>query len=248
MPSDAGAPSQAHQDTDEMLISSRRSVGKLRELVSRRLVGIMQTCRLYHGRMPRIAAASVADHRAMQRAAIVRAVVDVLLEGGYSALTFNTVAERAGLARPSVYWYFKSKDALVVAACEDRLPRFLKRVDQAMSRAKTPRTQLAAFVRAQLEAAGDGEHRFALALERAPLSPEAWQRIGDLHDRFAPNLVGVLRQLGHPHPELLADLVQGVVNAGVKRIDAGEPTARVIKLANELVLRGLDSPVTGGPR
>lgn len=166
--------------------------------------------------MPRIAAASVADHRAMQRAAIVRAVVDVLLEGGYAALNFNTVAERAGLARPSVYWYFKSKDALVVAACEDRLPRFLERVDQAMSRARTPRSQLAAFVRAQLEAAGEGEHRFALALERAPLSPQAWQRIADLHDQFAPNVIGVLRQLGHPHPEVLADLVQGVVNAGVK--------------------------------
>jgi AcrR family transcriptional regulator len=198
--------------------------------------------------MPRIAAASVADHRAMQRAAIVGAVVDVLLEGGYAALNFSAVAERAGLARPSVYWYFKSKDDLVVAACEDRLPRFLERVDQAMSRARTPHTKLAAFVRAQLEAAGDGEHRFALALERAPLSPEALQRIGDLHDQFAPNVVGVLQQLGHPHPEVLADLVQGVVNAGVKLIDAGDPPARVIKLANELVLQGLGSPTTGGPR
>jgi AcrR family transcriptional regulator len=198
--------------------------------------------------VPRIAAANVAEHRAMQRAAIVRAVVDVLLEGGYAALNFSAVAKRAGLARPSVYWYFKSKDDLVLAACEDRLPPFLARVDRAMSRAKTPRTQLAAFVRAQLEAARDGEHRFALALERAPLSPEAWQRIGDLHDQFAPNLVGVLQRLGHPHPALLADLVQGIVNAGVKRIDAGEPPTRVIKLANELVLRGLDSPATGGPR
>ena len=195
--------------------------------------------------MPRIAAASVAEHRAMQRAAIVRAVVDVLLEGGYAALNFNTIAERASLARPSIYSYFKSKDDMVVAACEDRLPRFLERVDQAMSRARTPRAKLAAFLRAQLEAAGDGEHRFALALERAPLSPEAWQRIGDLHDQFAPNVVAVLRQLGQPHPEVLADLVQGVVNAGVQRIDAGEPPARVIKLANELVVRGLDSPTTG---
>jgi AcrR family transcriptional regulator len=198
--------------------------------------------------MPRIAAASVAEHHAMQRAAIVRAVVDVLLEGGYAALNFNTVAERASLARPSVYRYFKSKDDMVVAACEDRMPRFLERVDQAMSRARTPRSKLAAYVRAQLEAASDGEHQFALALERAPLSPEAWRHIGDLHDQFAPNVVGVLRQLGHPYPEVLADLVQGVVNAGVKRIDAGEPPARVIKLTNELVLQGLDSTATGGPR
>ena len=194
--------------------------------------------------MPRIAAANVADHRAMQHAAIVRAVIDVLLEGGYAALSFNTVAERANLARPSIYRYFESKDDMVVAACEDRLPQFLERVDQAMSRARTPRSKLAAFVRAQLEAAGDGEHRFALALERAPLSPQAWQRIGELHNEFAPNVVGVLRQLGHPHPEVLADLIQGIVSAGVKRIDAGEPPTRVIKLANELVLNGLDRTLT----
>lgn len=198
--------------------------------------------------MPKIAAASVADHRAMQRTAIVHAVIDVLLEGGYAALDFGTVAERAGLARPSVYRYFKSKNDLIVAACEDRLPRFLERIDQAMSRARTPRSQLAAFVRAQLQTAADGEHRFALALERAPLSPEASRRIGELHDQFAPNVVDVLRQLGHPYPEVLADLIQGVVNAGVKRIDAGEPPTRVIKLANELVMRGLGSPTTSGPQ
>jgi AcrR family transcriptional regulator len=189
--------------------------------------------------VPKIAAASVADHRAMQRAAIVGAVADLLVEGGYAALSFGAVAERAGLARPSVYWYFKSKDDLVLAACEDRLPRFLDRVRRAMARARTPHTRLAAFVRAQLQAAGDGEHRFALALEHAPLSPGTWQRIRDLHDRFAPDIADTLRRLGHPHPDVLADLVQGVVNSGVERIDAGEPPARVIRLATELVLHGI---------
>jgi AcrR family transcriptional regulator len=189
--------------------------------------------------MPKITAETVADHRAMQRAAIVQAAIDVLLERGYAALNFSEVAGLAGMARPSVYSYFKSKDDLVVAACEHQLPKFLQRVEHAMSRAKTPRSRLAAFIRAQLEAAADGEHRLALAVEHADLSPEAWRRIGDLHERFAPGIVGVLAELGHPHPDVLAELVQGTVNAGVKAIDAGQPSARVIRLATDLVLRGL---------
>jgi AcrR family transcriptional regulator len=197
--------------------------------------------------MPRIAAETVADHRAKQRAAIVHVAIDVLLERGYGALNFSEVATRAGLARPSVYSYFTSKDDLVVAACEHQLPKFLERIEQAMARAKTPRSRLTAFIRAQLEAAADGEHRLALAVEHADLSPEAWQRIGDLHERFAPGIVDVLAELGHSHPDVLAELVQGIVNAGVKRIDAGEPPTRVIRLATELVMRGL-APRTSAVR
>jgi AcrR family transcriptional regulator len=191
--------------------------------------------------MPRISAETVADHHAMQRTAIVHAAIDVLLEHGYAALNFSEVAALAGLARPSVYSYFKSKEDLVVAACEHQLPSFLQRIEQAMSRAKTPRSRLTAFIRAQLEAAADGEHRLALAVEHADLSPEAWRRIGDLHEQFAPGIASVLAELGHSHPDVLAELVQGVVNAGVKRIDAGEPPTRVIRLATELVMRGLTS-------
>ncbi len=193
----------------------------------------------YPGVVPKITAATVAEHRARQRAAIVAAATELLLDGGYPALSFASVAERADLARPSVYSYFKSKDEMVVAACEQALPRFLDRIERSMARARTPRSRLAAFVRAQLEAAAEGEHRLALALDGASLSAPARARIGALHERFAPNLVDVLRALGNPQPRLAAELAQGVVNAGVRRIEAGEPASRVIRVATDLVLRGL---------
>jgi AcrR family transcriptional regulator len=192
--------------------------------------------------VPRITAATVAEHRARQRATIVEAALDLLLDGGYPALSFGTVAQRAELARPSVYSYFKSKDDMVVAACEELMPRFMDRINRSMARARTPRSRLAAFVRAQLEGVGAGEHRLALVLERAPLSADARARITVLHQRFAPGITDVLRDLGSPHPELAAELVQGVVTAGMRRIDAGETPSRVIRLATDLVLRGLSGP------
>jgi AcrR family transcriptional regulator len=190
--------------------------------------------------VPKIRAATVAEHRAQQREALVEAARRLLIAGGYEAVSFPALAEQTGLARPSVYSYFGSKDDIVVAVCEASLPAWLTRADEAMARARSPRSKLVAFVRAQLEAAAAGEHRVAVAVEHAPLSPESWARIGELHEKFAPRVSGVIASLGHRHPEMVADLVQGVVAAAVARIDAGEPPARVIRAATDLVLHGLD--------
>lgn len=191
--------------------------------------------------MPKISAATVAEHRARQRAALVGAARELLVTGGYTAVSFGALAERAGLARPSVYSYFESRDDIVLAVCEASLPGFFARIDEAMAKARTPRSKLAAFVRAQLEAAAAGEHRVAVAVQHAPLSPQTRQGIAELHEKFAPKVSGVIAALGHRHPGMLADLVQGVVSAGVARIDAGEPPARVIRAAVDLVLNGAGS-------
>ncbi|MEU0559297.1 helix-turn-helix domain-containing protein [Dactylosporangium maewongense] len=72
--------------------------------------------------MPRINAATVAEHRAQQRLALLAAARDVLLEEGYAALSFAALANRTGLARPTVYSYFTTKDDIVLALCEAELP------------------------------------------------------------------------------------------------------------------------------
>ena len=49
----------------------------------------------------------------MQRAALLDAARSLLSEGGTDALTFPALAERTGLARSSVYEYFRSRAAVV---------------------------------------------------------------------------------------------------------------------------------------
>src|SRR4029077_11957642 len=87
----------------------------------------------YDGRMPRIEADTVAQHRARQRAALLRAAEQVLIEDGYENLAFAAVARRAGLARSSVYEYFTSRDDLVAALVADVLPRWLTRLGEQMA-------------------------------------------------------------------------------------------------------------------
>lgn len=51
--------------------------------------------------MPKISAPTVAEHRVRQRGALLRAAIELLVDGGVSAVTPAAVSAAAGLARPS---------------------------------------------------------------------------------------------------------------------------------------------------
>lgn len=190
--------------------------------------------------MPRLIEATLAEHRAHQRAALLDAAFALLTEGGYAAMTFSALAARTGLARPSVYSYFPSRDDLAVALCERELPRWLESVQAAMDAAAEPAEKVAAYLRSQLELAAAGRHDLATVLGRAPLGSDARARIRAIHDRFDPKLVDVLAGLGVPRPDEVAALVQGVVNAGLHRIGIGADPGPVIDDAVNLVLGGVE--------
>lgn len=55
--------------------------------------------------------------------AVLDAVVEVLAESGYGALTIAEVAARAGVGRPSIYRRWPDKDSLAIAAIERLRPQ-----------------------------------------------------------------------------------------------------------------------------
>lgn len=92
----------------------------------------------------------------MQRAALLDAARSLLSEGGTEALTFPALAERTGLARSSVYEYFRSRAAVVEELCEVDFPVWAADVSAAMERAGTAEAKVEAYVRRQLELVGTG--------------------------------------------------------------------------------------------
>jgi AcrR family transcriptional regulator len=196
--------------------------------------------------MPKIDAATVAEHRARQRDALLGAARDLLLDGGYAALSFGALASRAGLARSTVYSYFRTRDDVVLALCEAELPLVAADTDRAVRQATTPRDRIAAFVRAQLRAAQQRRYRIAHALVNAPLSEETRQRIIALHRELMPSAVSLFTDLGHLHPVLAAALLQGLINSAVAAIDAGEPPRRVSRVTIAAALDGLGHPAADG--
>jgi AcrR family transcriptional regulator len=72
---------------------------------------------------------------------IVDAARDRLVDGGYSALSVADIARQLGLAQNAIYWYFPTKDHLLVAAVE----RILHDVLERKPRRGTPVTRVLWF-------------------------------------------------------------------------------------------------------
>jgi AcrR family transcriptional regulator len=194
--------------------------------------------------MPRINAATVAEHRAHQRRALLDAAREALLDGGYPALSFTELARRTGMARPTVYSYFQTKEEIVIALCEVELPRVGADTDRAVARAHGPRERLAAFVRAQLRAAQERRYRIAHALVDAPLSDQTRRTIMVLHHDLMPSAVPILTELGHPDPAIAAALLQGLINAAVTAMDTGESPRRIARATIDAALSGFGATGT----
>ncbi|MDD1060072.1 TetR/AcrR family transcriptional regulator [Streptomyces cocklensis] len=191
--------------------------------------------------MPRIRAASVAEHRTMQRRALLDAARSLLSEGGTDALTFPALAERTGLARSSVYEYFRSRAAVVEELCAVDFPVWAAEVEAAMEAADSAEGRIEAYVRSQLALVGDRRHRAVAAISAGELDPGAREKIRAAHGGLVAMVVAALSDLGHDEPRLTAMLLQGVVDAAVRRIELGaaEDPERITRAAIAMALHGV---------
>ncbi|MFE9624879.1 TetR/AcrR family transcriptional regulator [Streptomyces sp. NPDC006527] len=182
----------------------------------------------------------MAEHRSMQRAALLDAARSLLSEGGTEALTFPALAERTGLARSSVYEYFRSRAAVVEELCEVDFPVWAAEVEAAMAAAEGPEAKVDAYVRRQLALVEDRRHRAVVAISASELDAGAREKIRAAHGGLVAMIVEALGDMGHAEPRLAAMLVQGVVDAAVRRIELGaeEPSA-VTEAAVRMALRGV---------
>jgi AcrR family transcriptional regulator len=177
----------------------------------------------------------------MQRAALLDAARSLLSEGGTEALTFPALAERTGLARSSVYEYFRSRAAVVEELCAVDFPVWAAEVEAAMAAADGPDAKIEAYVRRQLALVGDRRHRAVVAISASELDAGARDKIRAAHGGLVTMIGDALGAMGHREPRLVAMLLQGVVDAAVRRIELGaaEDPAAITEAAVAMALRGV---------
>ncbi|WP_310718463.1 TetR/AcrR family transcriptional regulator [Streptomyces lydicus] len=180
----------------------------------------------------------------MQRGALLDAARTLLSEGGTEALTFPALAERTGLARSSVYEYFRSRAAVVEELCAVDFPVWAAEVAAAMERVERPEEKVEAYVRRQLALVGDRRHRAVVAISAGELDAGAREKIRAAHGGLIAMIVEALAALGHEQPRLAAMLLQGVVDAAVRRIELGaaEDPTDITEAAVTMALRGVTHP------
>lgn len=192
----------------------------------------------------------MAEHRQLQRAALLDAARTLLAEGGTEALTFPALAARTGLARSSVYEYFRSRAAVVEALCEVDFPLWAAEIEAGMASRDSAAERIEAYVRGQLALAGDPRHRAVVAISALELDEAARERIRAAHGNLVGLVVRALEDLGHERPRLAAALLQGIVEAAVRQAEhsaagprAGCPAENEDAIADAAVamaLHGLD--------
>ncbi len=183
----------------------------------------------------------MAEHRQLQRAALLDAARQLLAEGGREALTFAALAARTGLARSSVYEYFRSRAAVVEELCAVDLPLWTAEIEAGMAVRDNARDRLEAYVRGQLHLAADPRHLAVTAISEAELDDAARERIRAAHSGLVTLVVEALAELGHANPRLAAVLLQGVVDSASRQAERATPedAAVITDAAVALALDGL---------
>ena len=164
--------------------------------------------------MPRISAATVADHRANQHAALLEAARTVLTEEGVHALTPAAVGAKVGLARSSVYRYFGSTADILAQLVEDTFPRWLARLQDALSTPGSLDDRIRAYGAVVLSFVGNPDYAFLPALQSLGLPGECQTRVEELHESLIDPLRSALEESGYEHASLRAHLAWGVLGAG----------------------------------
>lgn len=162
------------------------------------------------------------------------------------ALTFPALAARTGLARSSVYEYFRSRAAVVEALCEVDLPLWAAEIEAGMESCDTAADRIEAYVRGQLVLAADPRHRAVVAISALELDEAARERIRAAHGKLVGLVIQALEDLGHTQPRLTAALLQGIVEAAVRHSEqlaaagaAPESPEAIADAAVAMALHGL---------
>lgn len=171
--------------------------------------------------MPRITAATVADHRASQHAALLSAAMEVLVTEGTAGLTPAAVGARVGLARSSVYRYFSSTADILAQLVEEAIPRWAARLEGVTTDSRGLDARVRAFGEVTLSFVAHPDYALLRALVSVELPPECQDRLDQLHETMIAPLRDVLTEAGHQDPDLVAHLGWSILGEAQRRLAAG---------------------------
>ena len=138
------------------------------------------------------------------------------------------VAALAGLARPSAYQYYKSRQDLLHALVLDVFPRWTQRVREAMNAEPDPADRNIALV-------AEGEHAVGSALAAVAPGEELNNQSAMMHQQLLTPLVDTLVLLGIPEPQVTAELINAIVHSSTRLLESGTPRNTVEDRVRELL-------------
>jgi AcrR family transcriptional regulator len=182
--------------------------------------------------------------REERREQILDAAVEVFSDRDPSEVTFEEIADAAGVSRALVYNYFGDRHGLLDAVYQRNVEELREHVDDALVGKTTMRAALEAAVRVHVEAASHDPAAYRYATGRIPFSalPERREeRVAEIAARIGRGrdaelvALGLLsaieamvlrwQELGERRHDHLVRLITAFLANGMESLDLGTPAA-----------------------
>lgn len=197
--------------------------------------------------MPRIRAASIDEHKALTRRALLDSAYELIDEAGTAEIALAEVALSAGVGRTTLYDYFADRDDLIAALVEDELPHVIAGIIESVDDGQSIRHQLGELVARTVEfVSTDRVYGVILHREVGRMSLEAQERIRESHADLSSRMAalyaqGVAQGTFDPLPPALAGrLIQdAIMSAARVLIDGSARPDTVTEALERFLLQGL---------
>ncbi len=197
--------------------------------------------------MPRITGSNIAEHVAEQEAAIFAAATKLFGEHGVNDVSMGAIAEAVGLARPSLYRYFPTKDAIVFRWFDQAMTPLIAESARIADADLDASERFDRWIERQLDFLADpgNQGMISASLESSELADEHRNLIGARHGDLYASLDAILGDQVRKQDEetrrarvlLIVGLLRNFAahgNAGVPESIARSELLRAARLIGEV--------------
>ena len=179
--------------------------------------------------MPKITAATVAEHRALVEEKLLDAA-EALLRAGLP-LTAGKVTKDAGIARNSIYRYVDSIDDLRGMVVARYLPGWAKAVEEALAAVDDPAERVVAWVEANLTEAASTGHGWLMQKAQQPGPSRVTSAMAEhAHNVLRASVIDAWHAVlkDSQAARLQVALTRGLLQAAFVQLDRGYPASKLI--------------------
>ncbi len=181
--------------------------------------------------MPRIRAASIAEHKTQMRAQVLEAAQQLFQEQGYQETSLGDVAAAVGVGRTTLYEYFSDKDDLLATLVEETLPAQVDAMVGSIPEGLSARDRFVTLAVKMVEfVVNDPTLGLLLHRDIQSLGPEAQERVAVAHRGLSSEFGAIYRagvengQLKSLPLRLAGHFVQDLIMSAARAvIDSDDP-------------------------
>ncbi|CAN2239817.1 TetR/AcrR family transcriptional regulator [Candidatus Planktophila versatilis] len=188
---------------------------------------------------PKIQAATIVEQRAMRQRQLIDAALAIALESGAASITVGAVAQRAGLARSSIYEYFSSSADLIADLVIEELALYQKRLAQAVRETEDPYEYIELWIAEALQYVVDGRHMLIKSLNAATIPEFRRDEISQGHRNLMTTISAPLQEIGLTDIRGAMSYLQNTIETASVRIESGNNAELEIRSAQIYAIAGL---------